>query len=184
MIIVTSLWYHTMLCALVSNSKLTTPTAHRSLFKRGSHSLYWHSFVLPRRRIIIIQSHITNLPYPVMKTLGTTSLSQVVVLVSIAILAATAPTSAIDDDHPLRQYLKSLHKTSGIATRRSPEEQEARAVKDFRRRFENYRLALLEQQQQEQFPAPGSLTAEKWLKSFWCFPDKSDCCLQVEILDL
>lgn len=67
----------------------------------------------------------------------------------LLVLLALVPSStfAIDDDHPLRQYLKSKHmQVAGSATLTNPDTQ-ARAVQDFRKRFEQHRLALLEQEQ-------------------------------------
>ena len=69
-------------------------------------------------------------------------------LVLLLLLFSMLTTQAIDDDHPLRQYLKSMHRVAGRDTWKTPDEQ-ARAVKDFRKRFEQHRLALLEQEREK-----------------------------------
>ena len=68
----------------------------------------------------------------------------------LLVLLAPSTTLAIDDNHPLREYLRSMHKVvAGSNTLRTPQEQ-ARAVKDFRKRFDQHRLNLLEQAQAKQ----------------------------------
>lgn len=65
----------------------------------------------------------------------------------VLLVAVMVPgTVAIDNDHPLRQYLKSLHKQAGSETIKT---QDHRAIKDFRKRFEDYRVALLEEKLRE-----------------------------------
>ena len=67
---------------------------------------------------------------------------------ALALVLAMLPTSAsIDPNHPLSQYLKSLHRRAGKDTIKTKDHPD---IEDLRKRFEEYRRARLEQVTQEE----------------------------------